>query len=175
MYGTVPVYVRILVDKQSVMYGTSTYYNFRIAFSSKVIRNAMMDSISLPHNAMVSIIAFFLWPFKNTWLLRSGEEEDEELVDVSDEARHEVVISNEYTLNMEPCCDVMEFGEVRYGSHFTDDKPLVHKITNTNTTEDMRGLDAKIRKCPTIVNPIPMVASYTIHSLKLVPNVVFIT
>ena len=64
---------------------------------------------------------------------------------------------------MEPCCDVMEFGEVRYGSHFTDNKPLVHKITNTNPSEDMCGLDAEILKRPPIVNPIPMVASY--HTL----------
>ena len=36
-----------------------------------------------------------LLPKKDTWLLPSGEEE--EIVDVGDEARHEVVISNDYT------------------------------------------------------------------------------
>lgn len=59
------------------------------------------------------------------------------------------------------CCgDCMEFGEVRFGSHKTDNKPLVHKITNvTPDGKDMFCIDAEILKPPPISlrNPLPFV------------------
>lgn len=57
---------------------------------------------------------------------------------------------------MEPTCDCMEFGEVRYGTHKSE-KPLVHKITNMNDTE-MFCIDAELLKRPPVTSPFPLVA-----------------
>jgi hypothetical protein len=57
----------------------------------------------------------------------------------------------------DPICDCMEFGEVRFGSHKTDQKPLVHKITN-KTDKTMLCIDAEVLKQPPMVSAFPLVA-----------------
>ena len=61
----------------------------------------------------------------------------------------------------DPCCDCMEFGEVRFGNH-KEDKPLVHKITNL-TKQDMFCIDAEVKTKPPVVSALPLVANY--HNL----------
>jgi len=58
----------------------------------------------------------------------------------------------------QPKCDCMEFGEVRYGTHRSQN-PLVHKITNMSNT-DMLCIDAEVLKSPPIISPIPLVAMH---------------
>lgn len=55
-----------------------------------------------------------------------------------------------------PACDCMEFGEVRYGTHKTD-QPLIHKITNKSETT-MLCVDAEVLRQPPITAAIPLVA-----------------
>jgi putative dehydrogenase len=57
---------------------------------------------------------------------------------------------------MAPCCDFMDFGEVRYGAHKTE-TPLVHKITN-KSNQDMLCIDAEILKSPPITAVVPLMA-----------------
>jgi hypothetical protein len=57
-----------------------------------------------------------------------------------------------------PCCDSMELGEVRYGTHKTE-KPLVHKITNKTNTE-LLCIDAEILLQPPVTSPFPLVAEH---------------
>lgn len=57
----------------------------------------------------------------------------------------------------DPVCDCMTFGEVRYGSHRTDQTPLVHKISN-KTDKTMLCIDAEILKQPPVVSSFPLVA-----------------
>ncbi len=78
-----------------------------------------------------------------------------------------------------PACDCMEFGEVRYGTHKTDNKPLVHKITN-KTSKTMFCVDAEILKSPPVTCPLPLVAEHhtliktrdkcRVYKLELEPN-----
>ena len=58
---------------------------------------------------------------------------------------------------IDPACDCMNFGEVRYGTHKTE-RPLVHKITNTLTDRNMLCVDAEILKQPPVTSAIPLVA-----------------
>lgn len=128
----------------------------------------------------------------DVWKMEDGREED--ILEVGDEPRHNIVISNEYVralrvsfppndttlahrhaedslyfflveggldvLNhvkgMDPQCDCMEFGEVRYGTHKSN-KPLVHKITN-KSNKIMLCIDAEVLKRPPIVAAIPLIA-----------------
>lgn len=55
-----------------------------------------------------------------------------------------------------PACDCMDFGEVRYGTHKTD-QPLVHKITNLSSVT-MLCIDAEILKQPPVTAVIPLLA-----------------
>jgi putative dehydrogenase len=55
-----------------------------------------------------------------------------------------------------PCCDFMDFGEVRFGTHKSD-KPLVHKISNTSD-KPMLCIDAEVLKRPPVTAAIPLVA-----------------
>jgi putative dehydrogenase len=125
----------------------------------------------------------------------SNETQLEEILEVADEPRHFLVLSNEYTRTLrvnfppnhttcahrhaedslyfflvpggvdvinhvqgsDPACDCMEFGEVRYGTHKTD-QPLVHKITNRSLDEDMVCVDAEVLKRPPVTAAIPLVA-----------------
>lgn len=52
----------------------------------------------------------------------------------------------------------MEFGEIRYGAHRTEN-PLIHKITNKSATE-MFCIDAEVLNSPPVVSPIPLVAEH---------------
>lgn len=56
----------------------------------------------------------------------------------------------------DPACDCMEFGEVRFGTHKSD-QPLVHKITN-RSKQVMLCIDAEVLKQPPITAAIPLVA-----------------
>lgn len=67
-----------------------------------------------------------------------------------------------HAMGSDPNCDCMEFGEVRYGTHKTD-QPLVHKIKNVHPTKDMNVVDAEILKRPPVTSPLPMMAEY--HTL----------
>ena len=126
------------------------------------------------------------------WTMADGTQE--EILEVGDEPRHEVVLSNEYVrairvnfppndttlahrhafdslyfflvpggVNVvnhvqghDPACDCMDFGEVRFGTHETD-QPLVHKITN-QSSDYMLCVDAEVLKQPSVTSPIPLVA-----------------
>jgi 3-hydroxyisobutyrate dehydrogenase-like beta-hydroxyacid dehydrogenase len=127
------------------------------------------------------------------WRMDDGKME--QILEVGDEPRHNVVLSNDYVralkvtfpardttfahrhaqdslyfflvkdgINVvnhvqgsEPKCDCMEFGEVRFGKHKTEE-PLVHKITATD--KDMICIDAEVLKQPPVTAIIPLVAEY---------------
>ena len=57
---------------------------------------------------------------------------------------------------MAPCCDCMDFGEVRYGAHKTE-TPLVHKITN-KSDQGMFCIDAEILQRPPVTAVTPLFA-----------------
>lgn len=57
-----------------------------------------------------------------------------------------------------PACDCMDFGEIRYGTHKTD-QPLVHKITNKSNVT-MLCIDAEVLSKPPITSPLPLVAEF---------------
>ena len=59
---------------------------------------------------------------------------------------------------LDPCCDCMELGEVRYGTHRTD-QPLVHKISNRTNTAVL-CIDAEILQTPPVTSPLPLVAEH---------------
>jgi len=119
----------------------------------------------------------------------------EEILEVGQEPRHQVVLQNEFVRALRvsfppndttlahrhdedslyfflvpdlevvnhiqgfsPCCDCMELGEVRYGTHKTE-KPLVHKISNKTNTE-MLCIDAEILLRPPVTSPLPLVAEH---------------
>ncbi|KAL7554614.1 hypothetical protein ACHAWF_018118 [Thalassiosira exigua] len=126
------------------------------------------------------------------WTFPDGTRE--RILEVSDEARHNIILSNEYARVMkvafppgdathahrhaedslyfylmeggldviihekglDPTCDCLEFGEVRYGTHRSD-KPLVHKITNTGS-KHMFCVDAEVLTSPPVTSPFPLVA-----------------
>ena len=126
------------------------------------------------------------------WRLPDGTLE--EILEVGNEPRHNVVLSNEFVRALRvsfppndttlahrhaedslyfflvpggvnavnhvqgsaPCCDCMDFGEVRYGTHKTE-KPLVHKISN-KSDQLMLCIDAEVLKQPPVTAAIPLVA-----------------
>ena len=60
-----------------------------------------------------------------------------------------------------PCCDRVEFGEVRYGPHKTDTPekgPFVHRISNMSPDKQMLCLDAEIVGRASIIFPLPFMA-----------------
>lgn len=75
------------------------------------------------------------------------------LVNVNDGGKLSVV---NHVKGMAPCCDFMDFGEVRYGAHKTE-TPLVHKITN-KSDKDMLCIDAEILRRPPVTSVIPLFA-----------------
>jgi L-threonate 2-dehydrogenase len=75
------------------------------------------------------------------------------LVEVDGGGRLNVV---NHVQGMAPCCDFMDFGEVRYGAHKTE-TPLVHKITN-KSEQDMLCIDAEILRCPPVTAVVPLIA-----------------
>lgn len=56
----------------------------------------------------------------------------------------------------DPKCDCVEFGEIRYGTHKTDE-PLIHKISNRDT-KPVLCIDAEVLKKPPVTAVIPLVA-----------------
>lgn len=125
---------------------------------------------------------------------RAGNGRVEEIVEVGEEPRHKVILSNEFSRVMrvvfpagdttlahrhdqdslyfflmegrmdfvnhakgsQPQCDCVDFGEIRYGTHKTD-QPLIHKITNASTKPAF-VFDAEILKKPPVTAVIPLVA-----------------
>ena len=57
---------------------------------------------------------------------------------------------------LDPQCDCVDFGEVRYGTHKSD-KPLIHRITN-KSDKQLLCIDAEVLKQPPVVAVIPLVA-----------------
>ena len=76
-----------------------------------------------------------------------------------------------------PCCDFLDFGEVRYGAHKTEN-PLVHKITN-KSEQDMLCIDAEILRRPPVTAVVPLLADkhvliktrdkFRVYKLRLEP------
>lgn len=57
----------------------------------------------------------------------------------------------------DPACDRVEFGEVRYGTHRSDN-PLIHRVTNIEDDKHFFCIDAEVLRTPPITSSVELVA-----------------